>query len=980
MVSFPQCSLNQEGVEKSPAKRRVRKNLFPLIEAPSGEPSQQEEKSVEKGGVIIDAVNLEMGKAKSHVSVSQNVKVYGRKVKAGKPSSQNLVDVAGIPKLTDGQETVPGRACIPSYKKSYKIMNKHVDVKKSDTRENKKQATGVPVITPHSGQVLQTCVAVKSESITATNCPSGSSSSTDDKAPSSCVGQGQKKGNVQPVVPAETDIICISDSDDEIECLGSQYNPKLDYILQRKKQCPQKYGVSAVKIEDNLTSQHTHISPKRHPCVQGKKRTYGMGAAVSTSGSVTALSNQFQTLLTNANNNSTYLTQNSTIQGDKVKEDFRVKHNHVETHALAENQSVLTVQQSDSSHTVSGISVLQAASVEHIPGHSTAETVLSPIPTCSSKNNQNIPVRTQDTLIPEQTHIAPRSDPCVQRNIPTCGMGAAASTDSSVPTVPNQLQTVITNPNSNSTYFTQNSTMQHGRVEEEFTVKHNHLGTYTVAENQGSVDESVSTVQPRGISDSVSGNSVLQTDHIQSHVPGLSTTNKILSPFSLSSPQNNPNIPAHDSLVAGETITSVQHSSSMSNGPVHNFQINVGSQIVPSYVPANQVSMQPYIVIVGSSPGTSIQVTAPDTANRPPHARIQDINFDAELARTNSPGSNSRISSRIPYPQSTQTKIPTPLLVDPLLDRARNCHLPLSQTNVNLPVVVTSSHLTSVQTRNPGFSSTPTEHPYTPITHTQHPHSFLANTHVPDVHLLPLSPEGQTRIPGIPLTKTRNSVTTEVQNRSPGTPVAHTTSSGTLLGKTRSPGTQVAYTNSSGIVLGKTKIPGTPMAHTISCGNALGKTRSPGTPMAHTISSGNALGKTRSPGTPVAHTSSSGTGLGKTSSPAKSCVSQASSSHVSVVQARNSGSSLLRAQTPAADINPGGRLPHGRVHSSSRPERDWTGVVQQRDQTARLVVIPGNDNVSRYGLVFPSGAKVILTPEQVAEIRAANGGLLTSNL
>jgi hypothetical protein len=216
----------------------------------------------------------------------------------------------------------------------------------------------------------------------------------------------------------------------------------------------------------------------------------------------------------------------------------------------------------------------------------------------------------------------------------------------------------------------------------------------------------------------------------------------------------------------------------------------------------------------------------------------------------------------------------------------------------------------------------------------------LANTHVPGVHPSPHSPEGQTRIPGIPLTKTRNAVNTEVQNRSPGTPVAHTTSFGTVLGKMRSPGT----------------------------------------PVAHTSSSGNVLGKARSQGTPLAHTSSSGTGLGKTSSPAKSCVSQASSSHVSVVQARNSGSSLFRAQTPVADINPGGRLPHGRAHSSSGPEREWTGVVQQRDQTARLVVIPGDDNVSRYGLVFPSGAKVILTPEQVAEIRAANGGLLTSNL
>jgi hypothetical protein len=119
--------------------------------------------------------------------------------------------------------------------------------------------------------------------------------------------------------------------------------------------------------------------------------------------------------------------------------------------------------------------------------------------------------------------------------------------------------------------------------------------------------------------------------------------------------------------------------------------------------------------------------------------------------------------------------------------------------------------------------------------------------------------------------------------------------------------------------------------------------------------------------------------LSKTRSPGKLCFSQAPSSGVSVVQARNSGSSLFRAQTPVAHVNSDNRLPHGRGHAGSRPEREWTDVVQQRDQTARLVVIPGDDDVSRYGLVFPSGAKVILTPEEVAEIRAANGGLLTSN-
>ena len=971
-------------------------------------------------------------------------------------------------------------------------------------------------------------------------------------------------------VQAETDVICISDnSDDEIEWLCSKYNPKLDYMLDRKKQAVKNVGQSAVKTEGNLTPKQTHISPKSDPCVQRNIHTCGMGAASSTDSSVNTFPNQVQALITNPNNNTTYLTHNSTILHDKVEEEFPVVHNHVRTHTVVENQdsvneAVLTVQPSGSSYSVSGNSVLQTESIEHvqshIPGVSTAKTVLSSIPSYSTQNNQNVPLRTQDTLTPKQTHNAPKSNPCVQRMVPTSEMEAASSTGSSVSTLPNQVQTLVTNPNNNATYLTCNSTVLHDKVKEEFPVKHNHVGTHNVAEYQDSVSEAVLTVQPSGSSYSVSGNSVLRTEsiehvqnhitglgtaktvlsptpsystqnnrnvpvrtqdtltpkqthnapksnlcvkrvvptsemeaaastgssfstlpqyfptpvtnpdnnttylthnstaiydnmeegfpvnhrnvgihtvtenqdnmseavltvqpsgssysvsgnsvlqtesveHVQRHIPGLSTANTILSPLPLSSPQNNPNTPVHHSVAAGETITSVQHSSSMSNGPVHKLQINVGSQIVPSHVPANQGSnIHPYIFILGSSPGTSVIQMTTDTTNRPPHARTQDISSDAQLVRTDSPGFNSNTSSRIPYPQLTQTRIPTPQLVDPLVDRARNCHLPVYQTNDNLPVAVRSSHLASVQTRNPGFSSTPTERPHTPITHihTQHPHSRLANTHVPGIHPSSHTPEGQTRTPGTPLTKTRNSVTTAVQTRSPGTPVAHTSSAGTVLGNTRSPGTPVAYTSSAGTVLGKTRSPGTPVAyassagtvlgktrspgtpvaHTNSSGTVLGKTRSPGTPVAHTISSGTVLGKTRSPGTPVAHTHNPGTVLGKMRSPGKICFSQASSSGVSVVQARNSGSSLFRAQTPVAHVNPGARLPHSRGHPSSRPERDWTDVVQQRDQTARLVVIPGDDNVSRYGLVFPSGAKVILTPEQVAEIRAANGGLLTSN-
>ena len=1199
----------QDGVEKSATKkRRVRKNLFPCSEASSKEPGhklQQEEKcqklvnsatnksydiavsdpfrtmlsvsqtgrittrdvktkvllplqshkvgdvirtvkNLEKGGVIIDAIDLEMEKGESPESVTQNVEVRDGKVQTGKPSSGNFVDVSEKSKQTHGRETVPGLACNTSYKKNHKIMNKHVGVRKSDIRENVKQATGFPVLTPHSSQVCRAYVGVKSQSITATNCPSASSSNTDCKAPSKYVCQGEKNetlgqslGNVQ----AETDIICISDnSDDEIEWLCSKYNPKLDYKLDRKKQALKKEGQSALKTKGNLTPKQMHISPKSGPCVQRNIPTRGMGAAFSTGSSVNTLPNQIQTLITNPNNNTTCLTHNSTILHDKVEEKFPVMHNHVGTHTVAENQesvneAVLTVQPSGSSHHLSGNSVLQTESVDHvqshIPGLSTAKTVLSPIPSYSTQNNRSVPLRTLDTLTPKQTHNAPKSNPCVQRMVPTSEMEAALSTGSSVNTLPNQIQTLITNPNNNTTYLTNNSTILHDKVKEDFPVTHNHVGTLTVAENQDSVSEALLTVHPSSSSHSASGNSVLQTEsvdhvqshipgpstantvlspvpscstqniqnvpvrtldtltpkqmhnapksnpclqrmvptsemeaaastdssvatlpqyfqtpvtnpnsnthnstvihdnieegfpvdhrnvgihtatenqdsvseavltvqpsgsshhlsgnsvlqtesveHVQRHIPGLSTANMILSPLPLSSPQNNPNIPVHHSVAAGETITSVHHSNSMTNGPVHNLQINIGSQIVPCHVPSSQGSnLHPYFFVLESPPVTSvIQVTA-DTTNRPPHARTQDISSDAQLVRTNSPGFNSSTSIRIPYPQLTQT-IPTPQLVDPLVDRARNCNFSVYQTNDNLPVVVRSSHLPSVQTRNPGFSSAPRERPHTPVTHTQHPHTFLASTCVPGIRSSSHTPEGQTRIPGTPLTKTRNSVTTEVQTRSPGTPVAHTSSGGSPLGKTRVPGTPVAHTSSAGIVLGKTRSPGTPVAHTSSSGTALGKTSSPGTPVAHTSSYGIVLGNARSPSTPLAHTRNSGIVLGKTRSPGKICSSQASSSGVPVVQARNSGSSLFRAQTPVAHVNPGTRLPHGRGQPGSRAERDRTDGVQQRDQTARLVVIPGDDNVSRYGLVFPSGAKVILTPEQVAEIRAANGGLLTSN-
>jgi hypothetical protein len=735
--------------------------------------------------------------------------------------------------------------------------------------------------------------------------------------------------NVQPVVLAKNDIIYISDdsdSDDGVKYLDTVYNPKLDYERERMELARIKAERSGVMAKGNLTLCQTHTASKSDPCLQKKSPTSGMEAAASTGRSVTTLPNNFKTPVPNPDNNSTY-TRNLTVIHAKVEEEFPVKPKNVGIHPVAENQDsvsvpVLTAQLSGNSCSVVGNSLFQTESIErvqsHIPGLGTASTVLSPLPPSSTQNNPNIPVRTQDSLTPRQTHSAPESEPCVQRKIPTSGMEAAASTGRSVTAPPNNFRTLVPNPNNNSTY-THNSTVIHAKVEEEFPVEPKNVGIYPVAENQDSVSGSVLTVQPSGSSCSVLGNCLLQTDsieHVQSHIPGPSMVSTVLSPLPPSSTQNNPNIPVHHSVAVPNTITSGQESSSMSNGGIHNLQINVGNQIVPFQVPVSQVSnISPYIVIVGTcSPVTSlIQVTASDPINRPPDSCTQVISSDAALARTKSPGSKSSTTSKIPGTRLTRTRIPAPPLEQTdnpsvsfgkmncsgaLVDRARNC-LPVSRTNDNLPVEVRSRNLPLVQTRNPGFPSTPTKSPPTPSAHTQHPDSLLTSTQVPGTRLSSGIRVGQRRFPGTPVNTTRNSVTSAVQTRSPATPVAHTRSSGTLLGKTRSPD-EIRF-------------------------------------------------------------------------------SQALSPGVSVFRARNSGSPLFQAQTHGANVNPAARLPHGRGYRSSRQERDLNDEPQQRDQTARLVVIPGDDNVSKYGLVFPSGAKVVLTPEQVAEIRAANGGLLTSN-
>lgn len=196
------------------------------------------------------------------------VDVHNGEVQAVKASSQNFVDVSERPKQIHGQEAVRRPACITSYKKSHKIVNKHVGDQTSDIRENEKQVSGVPVLTQQSGQVLRTHVVTKSQSVTAANCRWSSSSGTDGKAPSSCVVQGQENkylkqslGNVQPGVRAETDIVCISDSDDEIEFLAS--NAELDIMCDRKKPDHMKLGTIYSNDRNQLDSMlDTYCSKK----------------------------------------------------------------------------------------------------------------------------------------------------------------------------------------------------------------------------------------------------------------------------------------------------------------------------------------------------------------------------------------------------------------------------------------------------------------------------------------------------------------------------------------------------------------------------------------------------------------------------------------------------------------------------------------------------------------------------------------------
>jgi hypothetical protein len=312
------------------------------------------------------------------------------------------------------------------------------------------------------------------------------------------------------------------------------------------------------------------------------------------------------------------------------------------------------------------------------------------------------------------------------------------------------------------------------------------------------------------------------------------------------------------------------------------------------------------------------------------------------------------VSSYMPVSQS-------PLLVNP--------YATATGASPDTPLIqVRTSSILSEQTKRPADSFTQVISPGGPVAKANSPVPKPSSfSQFPGTSLIP------TRIIGPPLDQARSSSMSCEKIRYPGTPggnSSHVTqaSSHSLPPEVRTPN--------------KRRISGTPVMHTRSPVPSVtqarnpaiqvAQIRTPGTPVAYTRSFGTPRAKTRSPSTPVA----------QVRSPGSIYFTQTASPGASFVQARSSGSPSFQSQIQGVRVSPtAASVSHGRGGRSSGPEGAASNVQQQMEQTAaRLVVIPGDENVSKYAIVFPSGAKVILTPKQVADIRAANGGLLTTNM
>lgn len=572
---------------------------------------------------------------------------------------------------------------------------------------------------------------------------------------------------------------------------------------------------------------------------------------------------------------------------------------------------------------------------------------------CSRTRHDLSAIRTQGNSVLQQTHIAPKSNTHVQGEMSTAGMNPLTSTSSSVATLPNHSQTLVANPNALSTQFAPNTTLIQDKIEQQSPGSCVKLGMHIASQNQDNMSETLQKpviVQPGG---SVKGlrNSPLQTEsvqYVQSRSLGPYTVDTVL-PLSPSSTKSNQNIHLDNSVVASCTITHTQKFNSISNTAVDNLGINLESQLVPSYIPASQSPshINTYVATARASPGTPvIQVKtssiSSEQTKRPADSFSQVISPGAPIAKTKSPASKPSSFSKIPGTSITPTRITAPpgdqakglsvscekirYSVTPAYLEGNSPSQVTQASSHSQPAEVRSPTSSLVRTRSPDCSSTPTRNPHTPLGRTRYLDSSLANTRGSGVSL------DEARVPGTPAT----------MRRIPGTPLMHTRSPIPSVTQTRSPAIQVA----------QTRIPGTPVAYAKNSGTPVAKTRSPSTPVT----------QTRSPGS-IHFTQTANPGA-------------------SLVQARSSGSPLIQEQIHGVHISPAGAsVSHGRENRNSGPERASSDVQQGLDQTAaRLVVVPGDENVSKYAIVFPSGAKVVLTPKQVADIRAANGGLLTTNM
>jgi hypothetical protein len=555
-------------------------------------------------------------------------------------------------------------------------------------------------------------------------------------------------------------------------------------------------------------------------------------------------------------------------------------------------------------------------------------------------------LRVQDSSTSKQTDNAPKTVSHVQGE--TSRVKPVTSTCNSVTTLPNQIQTGVSNPHTSTAQLVLNTTALQNKVERQYTANHVQLEMHTLSQNQDSRNETLQKqkkIQPDSNTRNVLRNCQSQTksvQHIQGQNPRPSTVDTIMSPSPSSSTKNNQNIHIDNSVAALGT----QKFNSISNIALDKVGIRSESQLIPSHIPLSQSPshINPYVVTAETSPGAPVthvrtSATSSNQTKGPADSFTHIIRPGIPLTKTRNPASKSSSLSQIPGSPSTPKRNPAPPL-DQTRSIIRYPGAPVDQAkNPCSPVAQTSNHPLSPEVRSPGSALVQMGHPVSPLPNTKGVGTPVIQARVPG------TPVAQRRIPGTPT----------AQTRSPGTPT------GTPVAQARMPRTPVI----------QRKSPVTPTAQTNSPVAPVAQTRIPGTPGTYTRSYGTTVAKIKSPGNPVAQMS-----------PGSIHFTQEKSPGTSLVQPRNSGSPLFQAQSHDTCAFPtGANLSHGRGNQSSGLERAPSDMQQQLNHTpARLVVIAGDENVSKYALVLPNGAKVILTPEQVADIRAANGGLLSTNL